>query len=61
MSASRILTQNKRGLPEGDDTKLKLILNQMITEDWDAACLQETRRLGTDDIYIDNYHIFFQG
>jgi hypothetical protein len=26
-----------------------------------AACLQETWRLGTDDIYIDDYHIFFQG
>jgi hypothetical protein len=33
----------------------------MKDENWDAACLQETWRLGTDDIYIDDYHIFFQG
>jgi hypothetical protein len=50
-----------QGLPEEDDTKLKLIINQMKDENWDAACLQETWRLGTDDIYINNYQIFFQG
>jgi hypothetical protein len=61
MNASRILTQNVRGLPEEDDTKLKSIINQMKNENWDAACLQETWILGTDDLYIDNYHIFFQG
>ena len=60
-SATRILTQNVRGLPEEDDTKLKSIMPQMKTEQWEAACLQETWRLGTDNFHIDNYHIFFQG
>jgi hypothetical protein len=59
MNASRILTQNVQGLPEEDDTKLKLIINQMKNENWDAACLQETWRLGTDDLYINDYLIFF--
>ncbi len=59
MNASRILTQNVQGLPEEDDTKLKSIINQMKNENWDAACLQETWRLGTDDLYIDDYHIYF--
>ncbi len=49
------------GLWEEDDTKIKSIINQMKDENWDAACLQETwRQLGTDDIYINDYHIFFQ-
>jgi hypothetical protein len=61
MNASRILTQNVQGLPEDDDTKLKLVIKQMKNENWDAACLQETWRLRTDDLYINNYHIFFQG
>ncbi len=39
MNTSRILTQNMQGLPEEDDTKLKLIINQMKNENWDAACL----------------------
>jgi hypothetical protein len=60
-SSTRILTQNVRGLPEEDDTKLKSIIHQMKTEQWEAACLQETWRLGTDDFHIDNYDIFFQG
>jgi hypothetical protein len=60
-SATRILTQNVRGLPEENDTKLKSIIHQMKTEQWIAACLQETWRLGTDDFHIDDYHIFFQG
>jgi hypothetical protein len=58
MSTSRILTQNVQGLPEEDDTKLKSIIHQMKAEDWDAACLQESWRLGSDDIYINDYHIF---
>jgi hypothetical protein len=61
MNASRILTQNVQGLPEEDDTKLKSIINQMKNENWDAACLQETWRLGTNNLYIDDYHIYFQG
>jgi hypothetical protein len=61
MNTSRILTQNVQGLPAEDDTKLKSIINQMKSENWDAACLQETCRLRTDDLYIDDYHIFFQG
>jgi hypothetical protein len=61
MNASRILTQNVQGLPAEDDTKLKSIINQMKSENWDAACLQETWRLGTADLYIDAYHIFSQG
>jgi hypothetical protein len=61
MNTSRILTYNMRGLPEEDDTKLKSIIKQMKNENWDAACLQETWRLGTDDIYIKDYHIFFHG
>jgi hypothetical protein len=48
-----------QGLLEEDDTKLKSIINQMKNENWDAACLQETWRLGTDDLYINDYHIFF--
>jgi hypothetical protein len=60
-SATRILTQNVRGLPEEDDTKLKSIIHHMKTEQWEAACLQETWRLGTDDFHIDGYHIIFQG
>jgi hypothetical protein len=61
MNASRMLTQNVLGLPEEDDTKLKSIINQMKDENWDAACLQKTWRLGTDDIYINDHHTFFQG
>jgi hypothetical protein len=61
MNASRILTQNVQGLPEEDDTKLESIINQMKNENWDAACLQETWISGTDDLYSDDYHIFFQG
>ena len=61
MNASRILTQNVQGLPEENDTKLKSIINQMKNENWDAACLQETWRLGTNNLYIDDYHIYFQG
>ena len=61
MNASRMLTQNVLGLPEEDDTKLKLIINQMKAEDWDTACLQKTWRSGSDDIHINDHHIFFQG
>jgi hypothetical protein len=61
MNTSRILTQNVQGLLAEDDTKLKLIINQMKNENWDAACLQETWKMGTDDLYIHNYHIHFQG
>jgi hypothetical protein len=61
MNASRILTQNVQGLPEENDTKLKSIINQMKNENWDVACLQETWRLGTNNLYIDDYHIYFQG
>jgi hypothetical protein len=32
----------------------------MKTEQWEAACLQESWRLGTKDFHIDNYRIFFQ-
>jgi hypothetical protein len=60
-SATRILTKNVRGLPEEDDTKLKSIIHQMKTEQWEAACLRETWSIGTDDFHIDDYHIFFQG
>jgi hypothetical protein len=42
MNASRILTQNVQGLLAEDDTNLKLIINQMKSEKWDAAYLQET-------------------
>jgi hypothetical protein len=61
INSTRILTQTLRGLPTEDDTKLKFIINQMKPEHWEAACLQETWRLGSDDIHIDDYHIFFQG
>ncbi len=38
----RILTQNVRGLPSENNTKLKSIIHQMKSKNWDAACLQET-------------------
>ena len=58
---TKILTQNIRGLPSTDDTKLKSILHQMKTHGLDAACFQETWRMGNDDFHIDGYHIFFHG
>jgi hypothetical protein len=33
----------------------------MKSENWDSACLQKTWRLGFGDVYIEDYHIFFQG
>jgi exonuclease III len=58
---TRILTQDVRGLPSENDTKLKSIIHQMKSKNWDAACLQETWRLEKDDFYIDGYHVFLQG
>jgi hypothetical protein len=58
---TRILTQNVRGLPAENDTKLKLIIHQMKSKNWDAACLQENWQLEEDDFYIDGYRVFLQG
>jgi len=56
-----IVTQNARGLPLDDDTKLQSIINQMQLHNWDAVCLQETWRLGSDEFYINGYKIILQG
>jgi hypothetical protein len=58
---TRILTQNVRGLPSENDTKLKSIKHQMKSKNWDAACLQETWRLEEDGFYVNGYHVFLQG
>jgi len=55
------VTQNARGLPENDDTKLQSIINQMKANNWAATCIQETWRLRQDEFYIDGYHVILQG
>ena len=56
-----LITQNVRGLPIGDDTKLQSLINQMKQHKWDAVCLQETWRLGDDEFYIDGYKVILKG
>jgi hypothetical protein len=51
-----IITQNIRGLPIDDDTKLQSLIHQMKEHNWAAVCIQETWRLGADD-----YHKEFNG
>ncbi len=33
----------------------------MKSNNWDAACLQETWRLDDEDLYINGYRIYLQG
>ena len=56
-----IITQNIRGLPLDDDTKLQSLVYQMKCKQWAAVCAQETWRLGSDDFYIDGHRILLQG
>ena len=55
------ITQNIRGLPIEDDTKLQSLVHQMKQHNWAAVCIQETWRLGEDDFYIDGYRIILKG
>ena len=56
-----IVTQNIRGLPIDDDTKLQSLIHQMKEHNWAAVCIQETWRLGEDDFYIDGHRVLMQG
>ena len=55
------ITQNIRGLPTEDDTKLQSLVHQMKERNWAAVCLQETWRLGDDEFYIDSYRVIMKG
>ena len=55
------ITQNVRGLPIEDDTKLQSLIHQMETKKWAAVCIQETWRIGRDDFYINGYRVLMQG
>ena len=61
-SVARIVTQNAQGLSnENDDSKLKSIIAQMRTQDWDAVCIQETWRMNDEDYWIEGYKILMHG
>ena len=61
-SVARIVTQNAQGLSnENDDSKLKSIIAQMRTQDWDAVCIQETWRMNDGDYWIEGYTILMHG
>jgi hypothetical protein len=55
------ITQNIRGLPSGDNTKIQSLVHQMKTKEWAAICIQETWLLGSDEFYIDGYKLLLQG
>ena len=55
------VTQNVRGLPTEDDTKLQSLVHQMKERNWAAMCLQETWRLGDDEFYIDDHKVILKG
>ena len=55
------VTQNIRGLPLEDDTKLQSLVHQMQQHNWAAVCIQETWRLGDDDFYIDGHRVILKG
>ena len=55
------ITQNARGLPIEDDTKLRSLIHQMQTNKWSAICIQETWRLGSEDFYINGHRVLMRG
>ena len=55
---TKILTQNMRGVPSNDDTKLKSIIHQIKNQRMGCCSLQETWRLNDDDFHSNGYYIF---
>ena len=58
-----MITQNVRGFPddEVDNQKIKSLINQMKENKWNAACLQETWRLGDNEYKIGEHLVVTHG
>lgn len=56
-----IITQNIHGINNGDDSKIKSLIQQMKQEQWAAVCIQETWQLGTTTYYIDDHKVIMHG
>jgi len=56
-----IISQNIHGITNGDDSKIKSLIQQMKLHKWAAVCIQETWQLGSTTYYIDDYKIIMHG
>jgi hypothetical protein len=56
-----IINQNIHGIHNGDDSKIKSLIQQMKQHNWAAVCIQETWQLGSTTYYIDGYKVIMHG
>ena len=56
-----VVTQNIHGINNGDDSKIKSLIQQMKEEKWSAVCIQETWQLDSTTYYIDDHKVIMHG